>query len=37
MSRTWQVRCTTWYEVANSAQPPNAKMTAFVCKGRRRP
>ena len=35
--RTWQVRCTTWYEVANSAQPPNAKITALVCRGRRRP
>jgi hypothetical protein len=23
--------------VANSAQPPNAKITAFVCSGRRRP
>ncbi len=36
-SRVWQVRCTTWYEVANSAQPPNAKITALVCKGLRRP
>ncbi len=36
-SRTWQVRWTTWKAVAISTQPPNAKITAFVCKGRKRP
>ena len=36
-SRVWQVRWTTWYEVAKSAQPPNAKITALVCSGRSRP
>ena len=36
-SRVCPVRCTTWYEVANSAQPPKAKITALVCSGRRRP
>jgi hypothetical protein len=36
-SLVWQVRCTTWYEVAISAQPPKAKITALVCSGRRRP
>ncbi len=33
---TCEVRCTTQYEVANSADPPNAKITALVCSGRRR-
>ena len=37
ISRTWQVRWTTCRLVANSAQPPNAKITALVCSGRRRP
>ena len=31
-ARVWQVRWTTWYEVANSVQPPNAKITALVCR-----
>src|SRR5450755_597769 len=35
--RTWQVRCTTYNELANSAQTTNAKITALVCNGRSRP
>jgi hypothetical protein len=35
--RTWQVRWTTCSEVANSALPPKAKITALVCRGRSRP
>ena len=33
-SRTCEVRCTTYRLVANSAQPPKAKITALVCSGR---
>ena len=37
ISRTWQVRCTTYRLVANSAEPPKAKITALVCSGLNRP
>src|SRR3546814_6120559 len=37
ISRTWQVRWTTYSEVANSTEPPKAKITPLVCSGRSRP
>ena len=37
ISRAWLVRCTHHRLVANRAEPPKAKITAFVCSGRRRP
>ena len=36
ISRTWQVRWTTYSEVANSTEPPKAKITPLVCSGRSR-
>ena len=37
MSRTWQVRWTMYRLVANSAEPPKAKITPLVWIGRNRP
>src|SRR3546814_3751575 len=31
ISRTWQVRWTTYSEVANSTEPPKAKITPLAC------
>src|SRR3546814_17596012 len=36
ISRTWQVRWTTYSAVANSNEPPNTTITQFVCSGRSR-
>ncbi len=30
---TFEVRCTTYNEVANKAHPPKANITELVCKG----
>src|SRR3546814_18986552 len=35
ISRKWQVRWTTYSEVANSPEPPKAKINPLVCSGRR--